>query len=47
VAPLKLLMPALQQAHEKFAVVAAMDGLAKEAEVQRLRVGVKGIYTER
>jgi hypothetical protein len=43
--PLSRLMAALRETHEKFAVNAAMEGLANETKVQPLRVGFKGIYS--
>jgi hypothetical protein len=43
--PLRRLMPALQEAHNKFAVTPVMAALAMEAEMQPLQVGFQGIYT--
>jgi hypothetical protein len=45
--PLEELMPALQRAHNDFAVPGAMAGLARELERQPLKVGFRGIYTGR
>jgi len=45
--PLGRLMPALVEAHNKFAVADAMAALASEARMQPLRAGFQGIYSAR
>jgi hypothetical protein len=45
--PLSRLMPVLAKADNKLAVSDVIAGLAREAEVQPLQVGFRGIYTAR